>query len=180
MRGKKTSGQNQSESAGDIIDLILEDHRPLKELIKTMKDEETEAGDKMVAFEEFASLLMMHAKPEEQSLYIFMKEEEELRQEGMEGDVEHALADQLIMEIKSEVDPTMWMAKVKVLAELVEHHIEEEEETMLPDFKRESSSEERRELGEKYLELKSTIPFDDLYMQIQRNSDKQRHHARHH
>lgn len=32
----------------------------------------------MVAFEEFASLLIVHAKPEEQSLYIYMKKEEDL------------------------------------------------------------------------------------------------------
>ncbi len=170
--------QNQ-QPAGDIIELILDDHRPLKELIKKLKDSDLDPGDKNVAFEEFASLLMVHSKPEEQSLYIFMKAADELKQEGMEGDIEHALADQLILEIKSETDPTMWSAKVKVLADLVEHHIEEEEEQMLPDFKRESSSEERRELGEKFVELKSTIPFDDLYMQIQKNSDKIRHHARH-
>ncbi len=177
MRANKMS-QNQ-QAAGDIIDLILEDHRPLKELIKKLKNSDVDPVDKMVAFEEFSSLLMVHSKPEEQSLYIFMKEEDELKQEGMEGDVEHALADKLILEIKSETDPTMWSAKVKVLADIVEHHIKEEEENFLPDFKRESSAEERMELGEKFLELKSTIPFDDLYMQIQKSSDKIRHHARH-
>lgn len=185
MRGKKTSSSfRESETefvneGGDIIELILEDHRPLKDLIEKLKDSDVDPGDKMVAFEEFASLLMIHAKPEEESLYTYMKNDEDLRTEGMEGQVEHELADQLIAEIKAESDPDMWQAKVKVLAEMVEHHIEEEEETLLPDFKKESSAEEREELGQKFMELKMTIPFDDLYMQIQRNSDKMRHHARH-
>lgn len=184
MRGKKATssfqeGDQEMVEGGDIIDLILEDHRPLKDLIGKLKDSDLDPGDKMVAFEEFASLLMIHSKPEEESLYTYMKEDEELRTEGMEGQVEHELADQLIAEIKAESDPDMWQAKVKVLAEIVEHHIEEEEETLLPDFKKESSSEERSELGQKFMELKTTIPFDDIYMQIQRNSDKIRHHARH-
>ncbi len=34
--------------------------------------------------------------PEEQVLYTYMKSKEETREEGFEGDVEHALADQLV------------------------------------------------------------------------------------
>lgn len=172
MRGTKKSIDSSVETRGDIIDLIMEDHRPLKELIEKMKDPEVDPGDKMVAFEEFASTLMMHSKPEEQALYSFLKEDDELRHEGIEGEIEHALADQLIVEIKSERDLDIWQAKVKILAEMVEHHIQEEEDQMLPEFKRNSSAEEREELGEKFLELKSTIPFDDLYMQVQRTAER--------
>ena len=44
---------------------------------------------------------------------------------------------------------------MKVLAELLEHHIQEEETTMLPEFRQNSSAMERRELGAKYLKLRS-------------------------
>ncbi|MEK6775080.1 MAG: hemerythrin domain-containing protein [Bdellovibrionota bacterium] len=138
----------------DIVNIILEDHKPLKEMIEVMKDSEKSEEERVAAFEEFAPALIAHAKPEEESLYVFMKNNEELREQGCEGEVEHVLADQLLEEIKRTNDADMKLAKIKVLAELVEHHIEEEEEELLPDFKKESESEERVKLGNEFLELK--------------------------
>jgi hemerythrin superfamily protein len=140
----------------DIIQLILEDHKALKELIEVMKDSEKNFLERSAAFEEFAPLLVTHAKPEEESLYVFMKDDEDLRENGFEGDVEHALADQMIEEIKrTEDDEDLWSARVKVLAEMVEHHIEEEEDEMLPDVKKHSKAEDRARLGEQYLKLRA-------------------------
>lgn len=150
--GRRNSPSENADS--DIINLILEDHKPLKEMIETLKDEDVDAEDKMACFEEFAPTLVAHAKPEEETLYKAMKEDEDLRTEGFEGEVEHTLADQLIEEIKRTQDEDEWCAKVKVLAEIVEHHIEEEEENLLPDYKKSSERDERQELGQEYLTLK--------------------------
>jgi len=138
----------------DIVEVILEDHKPLKKLISIMKDSEQEFAERKGAFEEFAPLLIAHAKPEEQTLYTFMKRDEELREEGFEGDVEHAIADQLVEEIKRTSDEDLCSARIKVLAELVEHHIEEEEEDLLPDFRKNSEAADRLELGNTFLTLK--------------------------
>ncbi|MBC7370800.1 MAG: hemerythrin domain-containing protein [Bdellovibrionaceae bacterium] len=153
---KKASAK--SVEGQDIIKLILADHKPLKKLIKILKDSDKyDMNERQDAFEEFAPLLAIHAKPEEQTMYVFMKDEEELREEGFEGDVEHMLADQLIEEIKRTEDEDLWSARVKVLAEIVEHHIEEEEEELLPDFKKHSEPEQRAELGAEYLQLKGDL-----------------------
>jgi hemerythrin superfamily protein len=138
----------------DIIKLILRDHKPLKRLIRTMKSEEATLPQKKAAFKEFALALIAHAKPEEQTWYKEMKADKKLITEGLEGDVEHGLADQLVKELKRTTNNDMFKAKVKVLAELVEHHIEEEEEDMLPSFKHASKKEERQELGKKYESLR--------------------------
>lgn len=141
----------------DIVNMILEDHKPLKQLIKILKDDEKELNERKAAYEEFAILLVTHAKPEEQSLYVAMKKDEELRAEAFEGDIEHGLADQLVEEIKRTEDDDMWSARVKVLAELVEHHIEEEEEELLPDYKKNSEPAERMQLGQLFLKLKTQL-----------------------
>ncbi|MES2854447.1 MAG: hemerythrin domain-containing protein [Bdellovibrionota bacterium] len=140
-----------------IDELILEDHKPLKQLIKILKDSEKDLNERKAAYEEFAVLLVSHAKPEEESLYVYMKQNEELREEAYEGDVEHGLADQLVEEIKRTTEDDLWSARVKVLAELVEHHIEEEEEELLPDFKKNSELEERIRLGNEFLALKTKM-----------------------
>ncbi|WP_413584962.1 hemerythrin domain-containing protein [Bdellovibrio sp. HCB274] len=143
-----------SKSENDIVDMILKDHEPLKQLIKIMKNTEKDLDERADAFAEFAPLLIAHSKPEEQSLYVFMKGNEDLRELGFEGDVEHTLADQLVEEIMRTEDPDLWGARVKVLAELVEHHIEEEEEELLPEFRKESESADRERLGSLFLDLK--------------------------
>lgn len=164
---------NESEMAGDIIDLILDDHKDLKRLIKVLKNDDADLGDRYAAFEEFAPLLILHAKPEEQTLYTEMKNDKELRAEGMEGDIEHNIADRLLNEVKGTTDEDMWSAKVKVLAELVEHHIKEEESTLLPDYKKRSDIQVRRQLGEKFLVLKSSIGMDDSMFAAQTQSESQ-------
>ncbi len=138
----------------DIVEIILEDHKPLKELVEFMKNSKNELSERKAAFEEFAPTLIAHAKPEEQVLYPFLKNHEELREDGFEGEVEHMLAEQLIEECKRTKDEYELGAKIKVLAELVEHHIKEEEEDLLPEFKKNSEASERTEMGDKFLKLK--------------------------
>jgi hemerythrin superfamily protein len=139
----------------DIIDVIKEDHKALKELLPILKSEKASFAEKKSTFKLFAAALEAHAKPEEKTWYVKMKKSSDLKIDGLEGDVEHALADQLATELKSTRDKDMFMAKVKVLAEMLEHHIKEEEEDMLPDYKKNSTSAERQKLGAKYLKLRS-------------------------
>jgi hemerythrin-like domain-containing protein len=140
----------------DIVDIIYADHKPLKRLIKILTSEKPIA-DKRRAYEEFAPLLLAHAKPEEQSMYAHMHEKEDLNGDAYEGETEHDIADQLMSDIASleTGDEDEWEAKVKVLGELVEHHIEEEEEDMLPELKKELTDEERSHIGEEFLRLKA-------------------------
>jgi hemerythrin superfamily protein len=151
-----TARKIQGTSPEDIVQLILNDHIVLKQLIEIMKSEDADFRVKKAAFERFAPALVSHAKPEEQTWYVKMKSED-MKVEGLEGDIEHALADQLCEELKRETDRDTFMAKVKVLAELVEHHVEEEEEDMLPEFKRNTSLEERVDLGMQYLQLQGEL-----------------------
>ncbi|MCC2677925.1 MAG: hypothetical protein K0R29_501 [Pseudobdellovibrio sp.] len=153
-----SKGRGKSvESDQDIVALILADHKPLKQLIKTMKSERAEDSEKIQAFKEFAKLLTVHAKSEEESLYVYMKKVKDLREHGFEGQVEHNLADQVVEEAKRASEKELKLAQIKVLAELVEHHIEEEEEEMLPEFKKETNLEDREDIGRHYLALKEEL-----------------------
>ncbi len=160
-RAAKPRVSGKATDPNDIVSLILKDHKPLKSLIKVLKEPEKGMGERRKAFEEFAPLLVAHAKPEEAALYSHMKRDDDLREEAFEGDAEHALADQLLEDLKTITDPDLWSAKVKVLAELVEHHIEEEEEEMLPDFQKQVSIEDRIGIGQKYLALKPQFEAGD-------------------
>lgn len=155
-KAKHTSESKHTQtSIEDIIKLILVDHEPLKRFIGILKDLETPIRTRRRIFEQFAPMLLMHARSEQESLYTFLKDEnKELRIDGLEGDVEHELAERMIEEVKMSEDADVWSARAKVLAELVEHHIKEEESHMFPEFKKESDIEDRVMLGKQYLELK--------------------------
>ena len=148
-------------NAEDVIELILRDHVPLKRLIETLKDDKIERSLKEGPLEQFVPLLVSHAKAEEKSLYVEMKKIKELRVGSFEGDTEHAIAENLIHEINATADDDKWNAKVKVLAELVEHHIEEEEEEMLKKVQSHMDLPTRKATGAIYTELKTE--FDMLY-----------------
>ena len=141
----------------DIIELILRDHRPLKKLIEVLKDSAKNRLVKQDQFEEFAKLLMAHTKAEEKSLYIQMKELSDLRMESLEAETEHMIAENLIHEINASPDDDQWNAKVKVLAELVEHHIEEEETEMLEKVRAQMEFETRKAIGMVYAQIKSDL-----------------------
>ena len=156
--GARVAGEGME---GDIIELILDDHKPLKSMIQTLKDEELDRAGKAGVLEEFVPLLTVHAKAEEQTLYSQMKEFPDLRMESFEGDTEHAIAAQLMQEINSAADDDEWSAKVKVLAELVETHIKEEEETFLEDVRERFDPVLRADVAMEYTRLKNE--FDVLF-----------------
>ncbi len=156
-KSKKRPERAQKAAEVDIIPMILEDHKPIWDLVAIMKNDKKPFSQRKKAFEEFAPLLVAHAKPEEKVLYTFMKRDIDLREEGFSAEVEHQLADQLIEESKRTSDEEQMGARIKVLAEIVEHHLEEEEGQILPDVKRQTNAKERAKLGEKYALLRREI-----------------------
>ena len=146
----------------DIIDVILEDHKPLWDLIEIMKDDDKSLRERKAAFDEFAPTLAAHAKPEERSLYQFMKGKDDLGEEAFEGEVEHGLADQLVEEVKRTTEEDVLGARIKVLAELVEHHLEEEEEEIFPHVRGQTSATERSHLADEYLMYQQEVEATDL------------------
>lgn len=141
----------------NILDVIREDHKPLKELIEVMKDAERPFAERKQAFTEFAPLLITHAEAEEKALYEFMKTKKDLKMDAFEGDTEHMLADQLCEQIERVTDEDEMGAMIKVLAESVEHHIKEEENDMFPEIEKSVKPEQLVSLTKKYIEVQTEI-----------------------
>ncbi len=153
IKTKRKSKTRKTTNPSDITVLMLEHHKPLKQLIKLMKNSELGISKLRAAFASFVPLLSEHATPEEIALYTYMeKEDSEMRKSGFEGHAEHEIADQLVYHIESITDAADWKAQVKVLAEIVEHHIKEEENEMIPELIRKLDQDERVKIGEEYLQ----------------------------
>ncbi|MFC0254049.1 hemerythrin domain-containing protein [Massilia consociata] len=122
----------------DAITLLTAQHeeaRAMFEQFENMTDRAKVSKKKLA--DKICNALIMHTTIEEEILYPAIreatKETEELVDEAV---VEHASAKDLIAQIQ-EMDPgdDLYDAKVKVLGEMVEHHVEEEEKEMFPKMR---------------------------------------------
>lgn len=116
------------------IDMLESQHREVEDLFEEL--ESATGSEKIEIFEELADRLAVHAALEEQHFYPAAKDEktEDLLRESVE---EHLAVKRLIadlLELK-QADET-FDAKVTVLKEQVEHHVEEEEGELFPKVKK--------------------------------------------
>lgn len=145
----------------DVIDLLEHDHGTAKSLIKRFNDGE---GDKEAIARELLDELEAHTSLEERLVYPALRGEvPDVDDVVVEGTEEHHVAEQLIDEIRG-LDPSdeAWAAKVKVLGENVEHHIEEEQDELFPKVKDAMDSTRRQALGEEAQRLKRQLAFEAM------------------
>jgi len=110
----------------DAVALLKADHRKVEELFAKFEAAKGD-GRKQALAEQICMELTVHTKIEEDIFYPACegKVEEDLLKEAY---VEHDGAKVLIAEIEAGgPDDEFYEAKVKVLSEMIEHHVEEEE-----------------------------------------------------
>ncbi len=115
--------------AKDAVALLKEDHRTVEDLFSQFEKASGE-GRKQKLATEICTELSIHAMIEEEIFYPACdgKVEEDLIKEAY---VEHDGAKVLIAEImQGEPSDEFYDAKVKVLQEQIEHHVEEEEKRL--------------------------------------------------
>lgn len=110
----------------DAIALLKQDHRKVEELFEQFEKAKGEGRKQKLALE-ICKELTIHTILEEEIFYPALegKVEEDLLKESF---VEHDAAKVMIAEIEAgEPSDEFYDAKVKVLSEEIEHHVEEEE-----------------------------------------------------
>lgn len=137
-----------------IIQAIEEDHADLRRFIDTLKSEDADVVEKREAITPFMELLKSHSSSEEKVVYTKCMKIPELRVQSCEGFVEHGIADYLMERANTVTDHDEWLATVKVLAEIVEHHIKEEERDFLPALRSHFETEERKEMLNSFVNLR--------------------------
>ena len=140
----------------DAVKLLKDDHEKVKGLFRQFEKARSQDKKKQLA-DEIMMELEVHSKIEEEIFYPAVREkvgEDELVAEAVE---EHHVVDVLMQEIK-QLDPSdeRFEAKMTVLIENVEHHIEEEEEEMLPEAG-EALKDELASLGDEMQTRKEEI-----------------------
>jgi hemerythrin-like domain-containing protein len=129
--------------------LLKEDHDKVAGILEKL-DATTERGIKTreELFTQLKTELDIHAEIEEMIFYPELEKHDETRDITLEGIEEHRIVKELLAELDALAkDDEVWTAKMTVLKENVEHHVEEEEGEMFPKARKALTEEEIESLG---------------------------------
>jgi hemerythrin-like domain-containing protein len=142
----------------DAIKLLKEDHDRIKPLLAELK-ETTERAEKTRGdlFSRIKLELTVHEIIEEEIFYPTLKEHPKAKEIVLEGFEEHDVVSRLMGELDG-MDATdeRFGPKAKVMAENIEHHIEEEEGEMFKTARQVFDRDELEDLGERMANRKET------------------------
>lgn len=156
----QTLGLADAHADPDILDILKTEHREVQALLDQMLAENSGAN-RTSLFRKFKAALLRHARAEEKIVYdrLVRLSDRDSKIAGHEGHAEHALADVLIaraMKIRDKMSPE-WTATVKVLREMLNHHIAEEENMVFSEVRDHFKAETRREMGRAFEEAKKAV-----------------------
>ena len=144
-----------------VIDVLKRDHARAKKLLAQLND--TRDRDiRRDLLEQIETELVTHTAVEEEIVYPAIRRaarsnsQKELVAESYE---EHRTIDQLVLpDLKATpTDSVEFGGRARVLMELIEHHVEEEEDELLPLAEKLLSDERLVEMGEEVLARKQQL-----------------------
>jgi hemerythrin superfamily protein len=136
--------------SGDVIDLIIEDHRRFEAFLRDLRNAESDRERVRGAF---SALHVAHAEAEEKHVYPVFRRKSSVDPEEVEhGAEEHAEGHEALLALLecSGTDTQKFDDALEKLAELVNHHVTEEELTILNPAREDVPEATRLELGEKF------------------------------
>jgi hypothetical protein len=143
----------------DAIALLKEDHDKVKKILEDL-DATTERGVKTreELYTKLRTELVVHEAIEEEIFYPALKEHPKAKELVLEAYEEHNVVDMVMADIDGlPYDDETWGAKLTVMKENLEHHIEEEEGEMFPQSRQVFDADELEDLGERMAARKEEL-----------------------
>src|SRR3954452_1497881 len=111
--------------SGDVVELILEDHRRFETLLRDLRDS---SADRDAVRHAFAALHVAHAEAEERHVYPKLRRKRAIgKHEAEHGEEEHAEGNEAllaVLELKG-TDTDSFDEAVEELSRVVNHHLAE-------------------------------------------------------
>ena len=157
---KTLSGQEGEDQDADILDSLKQDHDDVAEMLEKLVESESGAERKSL-LASIKMALVPHLRAEEKVVYeaVLALRGKEQKEHAEEGYIEHGLGDKMLASLGKMKDAMApeFSAGAKVLKELVEHHVEEEESNIWSDVKDNFSDEDRIAMNRKFLAAKKRV-----------------------
>jgi iron-sulfur cluster repair protein YtfE (RIC family) len=143
----------------DALTLLKDDHDKVKGMLAKL-DKTTERAEvtRTEGLQALKQELTIHETIEEEILYPALKEFAKTRDIALEAYEEHHVVDTILAELEqTPVDDETWAAKLTVMKENLEHHIEEEEEEMFKQARQVMDEGDLSELGDRMAARKEEL-----------------------
>jgi hemerythrin-like domain-containing protein len=154
----KSLGARATMNEEDVRALLVKDHEEAKTLARQMH-EATSPSRRMALLGKLKPALTAHSRAEEKVVYdalLRVRANDDSHELGDEGYVEHSLVDELLATLASTSASTeRWKATAKVLTELLEHHIEEEESDVFALLGEHYERDDLEAMGAQFKRLKT-------------------------
>jgi hemerythrin superfamily protein len=139
------------------MNIFEELHKEHEEVTGLMARLEKKGRDEKT-FETLRTQLTAHSKAEEQVLYKRLETEESVRDTVLEGYEEHKVVVRILADMaQTTADDEKFAAKLAVLKESVEHHVQEEEGTLFVGARPLLAAGEPETLYEEFEAVKSKL-----------------------
>ncbi len=122
----------------NIYERIKQDHDHAREVMEKLKETTARAEKtRKELFTKFKLDMWSHHKVEEAVFYSYLRDGTKMSDDSYEALNEHHVANGLLEELDTfPVTSDEWGVKFKALCELIEHHIDEEEQDFFPKAKK--------------------------------------------
>lgn len=132
---------------GDVVDLILDDHRLFEELLRELRDV---TSDRRAVVEAISALLVAHGEAEEAEVYGQLERKDAIEDEEVEhGKKEHDEGYEKLLPLleTDDVDTEEFSDAIHEFSETLLHHVDEEERDILNPARTDVSDDDRARLG---------------------------------
>ena len=144
--------------AQSVIDILKQEHEMVLSQLTELSSKGTSSREQK--YNALKENLIPHMIGEEQAVYPKLMDSG-MQEIALESIEEHNAVKTLLSQLDSAStsEEDVWVAKVTVIKENVEHHISEEEEHIFPEMQQKMSSDDLSSLGSSYEEAKkSALP----------------------
>jgi hemerythrin superfamily protein len=151
---KAAESKTVEPSAAGIITLLLKDHRAMRELMAQVKSKRSTDAKIVSSFKKLEKLVLSHVKAEERALLEVLKSHPKFEDDAVEGIEEHEIHRVILAGIHQTQDHARKIVRMGIFCEILEQHLDEEEEDLFPDFKKYAALSTRKKIGGEFLKVR--------------------------
>jgi hemerythrin superfamily protein len=137
----------------DVVDLIMSDHREVERLFEVLR---SQPEKRVTTLPVLSALLVAHSRAEEAEVYPVARDEAGASDEVAHSQEEHVEAEHLLEQLQAaDPDGAEFDTLLQQVVDAVSHHVEEEENSVLPVMRAHLNDARREELGQAFAESRS-------------------------
>ena len=133
--------------SGDVVELILEDHRLFEHLLRELRNDQNDRG---ALLQQLSALLMAHGDAEESHVYPQLQRKDAIEDEEAEhGEKEHQEGYETLLPLLEAEDlyDESFSDAIHEFSETLLHHLDEEERDILNPAREDVTEADRNRLG---------------------------------